>query len=216
MEPARPTEPIRHRKAILATSVVGLSGSWAVALLDPAPSWELRLTTAINDVPDTVASVLYPVMQLGTVAAPLAAAAGIVAFRKDRVLALATVAVGTTAWFGAKAVKELVGRDRPLAYVADLVVREGDGTGLGFISGHSAVAAATAVMVVAALPARHRWMPGVVAAVVGVARIVHGVHLPADVVGGWSFGALLGLGAVALAERLRPTPSPASDVLGPT
>jgi membrane-associated phospholipid phosphatase len=39
--------------------------------------------------------------------------------------------------------------------------------------------------------------------IVGMARIVHGVHLPADIVGGWSFGVLLGLGGLAVADALR-------------
>jgi membrane-associated phospholipid phosphatase len=46
----------------------------------------------------------------------------------------------------------------------------------------------------------------VTAALVGIARIVFGLHLPADVVGGWSFGVLLALGAlwiVDVIERAR-------------
>jgi membrane-associated phospholipid phosphatase len=33
-----------------------------------------------------------------------------------------------------------------------------------------------------------------------MARIAHGVHLPADVIGGWAFGALTGLGGLAAAD----------------
>jgi membrane-associated phospholipid phosphatase len=40
---------------------------------------------------------------------------------------------------------------------------------------------------------------------VGLGRIVHGVHLPADVTGGWAFGVLVGLGTIELFERLRTT-----------
>jgi hypothetical protein len=36
-----------------------------------------------------------------------------------------------------------------------------------------------------------------------VGRIVHGVHLPADVTGGWAFGVLVGLGTIELFGRLR-------------
>jgi undecaprenyl-diphosphatase len=71
------------------------------------------------------------------------------------------------------------------------------------VSGHAAVAAATGVVVVAVLPRRWRPLAVGVALVVGVARIVHGVHLPADVVGGWSLGALVGLAAVELADRVK-------------
>jgi membrane-associated phospholipid phosphatase len=59
----------------------------------------------------------------------------------------------------------------------------------------------------AALPARWRPVAVVLAALVGIGRIVHGVHLPADVTGGWALGTLLGLGAVLLVDRLRPKES---------
>jgi undecaprenyl-diphosphatase len=170
----------------------------------PVPSWELDLTSAINGVPDVAAANLYPVMQLGTVAAPFAVAAGILVWRRDLALAAAAVATGLVAWFGAKGIKRLVERSRPLEFIAGLDVREGAGTGLGFISGHSAVAAASAVVASAAIPRAWRPVVGLLAAVVGVARIVYGVHLPADVVGGWSFGILLGLGALELVDRIAP------------
>jgi len=175
--------------------------SLAVAAKRPVPDWELRLTRTVNDVPGWVAGVLYPVMQLGTVWAPIVVAVVLVVWRRDVWLGAAAVVGGLVAWFGAKAIKRAVERDRPLAFVSDLVVREGDGTGLGFVSGHAAVAAVTAVVVLAALP--RRWCPAALALAfaVGIARIVHGVHLPADVVGGWAFGALVGIGLVALVDR---------------
>jgi membrane-associated phospholipid phosphatase len=52
----------------------------------------------------------------------------------------------------------------------------------------------------AALPRRWWPLPIATAVLVGVARIVHGVHLPADVVGGWSFGVLVALGALGAVD----------------
>jgi undecaprenyl-diphosphatase len=185
-------------------AVAGLVGSWAVAVQRPVPGWELDLTIAINDVPDVVAAWLYPVMQLGTIAAPLLVAVAIWIWRRDQALAIGAVVAGFVAWFGAKAVKRTVERGRPLEYLAELDVREGTGTGLGFVSGHSAVAAASAVVLAAAVPPRWRPVVALVAGVVGLARIVHGVHLPADVIGGWSFGTLIGLAVLAAVDRLAP------------
>ena len=54
-------------------------------------------------------------------------------------------------------------------------------------------------MAMVALPRRWRPVAALVAALVGIARIVHGVHLAADVVGGWSFGVLTGLAGLWLA-----------------
>jgi membrane-associated phospholipid phosphatase len=44
----------------------------------------------------------------------------------------------------------------------------------------------------------------VIALLVGVARIVHGVHLPIDVVGGWAFGALIGFAGLWVYDRIAP------------
>ncbi len=83
------------------------------------------------------------------------------------------------------------------------MVREGTGAGLGYVSGHSAVSAATAMLAMAALPPR--WRPALVGLVVlvGVARMVYGVHLPADVIGGWALGVLLGLVTVLVTDRIK-------------
>jgi len=185
---------------VAAGAGAGLVASYLVARALPVPQWELTLTEWINDVPDVVATALYPVMQAGTLGGPIAVAAGIAVFRRDWLLSGATIVAGLVAWFGAKGVKRIVERDRPLTYLPEVVVREGDGTGLGYVSGHSAVAASAAIMAMAALPRRWRPLPAIVAVLVGVARVVHGVHLPADVVGGWSFGVLIGLGALGVVD----------------
>jgi undecaprenyl-diphosphatase len=199
-----------------AAAVVLLAASTVVAWPDTVPAWEVRSTEWINDAPDAVAWVLFPIMQLGTLFAPLLVAIGIVIFRRDRRLAIATAAVGVSVWLGAKAVKQIVGRERPPSYVPDIHVRDGDGSGLGFISGHSAVAASIAAMVIAALPSRYRPIGVIAAVLVGVARIVYGVHFPADVVGGWSFGVLVALAGLWLLDRCRgagdATPREASSV----
>ncbi|MGA9279587.1 phosphatase PAP2 family protein [Ilumatobacter sp.] len=54
-----------------------------------------------------------------------------------------------------------------------------------------------------ALPRRWRWVAAHLAGCVGTARIVHGVHLPADTIGGWSFGALIGLAALEITDGIR-------------
>lgn len=115
---------------------------------------------------------------------------------------LALAALG--AWASMAALKELAARPRP----AGGLVAAG---GYAFPSGHSADAVAwwvTAALVVAAR-AGPRWRTplaaaGVaVAAVVGVTRVVLGVHHATDVVAGWSLGALWVVAAVLL-SRERP------------
>ena len=197
-----PVGGFRHPSRIVGAAGVGLAVSYAVAVQRPVPSWELRLTEWINDVPDAIGSLLYPIMQAGTLVGPIGVAVAVAVFRRDWLLSGATVAAGFVAWFGAKGVKQVVERDRPLGYLPDVVIREGDGSGLGYVSGHSAVAATAAVMAMAALPARWRPAPAVVAFLVGIARVVHGVHLPADLVGGWSLGVLIAFAALWSVDRL--------------
>jgi membrane-associated phospholipid phosphatase len=191
--------------------VIGLATSYLVAIRTPVPSWELSLTDWINGAPDNVATMLYPIMQFGTLAGPLLVAIAIAIFKRDWLLSAATIIVGLVTWFAAKGVKRLVERDRPASYMTEIVIREGDGTGLGYVSGHSAVAAATAIMAMAALPPRWRPLMVVVALLVGLARVVHGVHLPADLVGGWSLGVLIAMGALWIVDRIGGAGSPSVE-----
>ena len=195
---------LRRPGLIAATAVTGLAASYAIAIQDPVPAGELELTEWINGAPDKDAQLLYPIMQFGTLGGPILVAVA-VGFRRDWWLSAATLISGVITWFGAKGVKSLVTRGRPGAYLSEINIREGEGTGQGYISGHSAVAACAAVLAMTAVPARWRPVLAAVAGLVGLARIVHGVHLPADLVGGWSFGTLVALGALAVLDRIEPT-----------
>lgn len=208
-DPATTRMPFAHPRVVAVGACLAFGLSLLLAWQVPVPEWELDLTTWINDAPDWVATAVYPIMQLGTAWAPIGVAILIAAFTRDWWLAVTTAVVGVGTWLLAKAVKGVVERGRPLQYLPEIDVREGLGTGLGFVSGHSAVAAATAVCAMAALPARWRWLPVVLAATVGIARIVHGVHLAADVVGGWALGVLVAMGALWCLDRFAPRPTTA-------
>jgi len=191
---------LRHPVLIAVVSLVALVVSAAVAFRRPVYASELRLTQWFNEAPEWVAHLLWPVMQAGTVTAVLAAAAVVGWRARNPWLAIVAAVAGFITWFGAKWVKAMVERGRPLAYLPGIDVRDGRGTGFGYLSGHSATAACTAAFVAAVLPPRWRAVAASVAALVGVARIVHGVHLPADVVGGWAFGTLVGLAGLGVAR----------------
>jgi glycosyltransferase 2 family protein len=203
MRPAGRHHPLHHPVALAAGAVVGLVGSYLIAIRRPVMQSELDLTTKINQAPDAVAHTLWPVMQLGSVWGPVVVAVAILAFVRDKLLAATVLVTGIVTWFAAKGAKDIVERGRPRAYLPDIVVREGRGTGLGYISGHSAVAAAAAIVAATAVPRKARPVLGILAVAVGMARIVYGVHLPADVIGGWSFGVLMGLGGVEISEQIR-------------
>ena len=147
---------LRHPRRLVVVALVGFLASAVVAWSDRPPSWELRITEWLTKVPDAGVAVLWPVMQLGTAWAPLLAAAVVLAITRDGRRATVTLLAGLASWFLAKAVKELFQRGRPLEFLPSIDVREGAGTGLGFVSGHAAVAATCAVCIVAALPVRIR------------------------------------------------------------
>jgi len=79
-------------------------------------SARVTLTEWINDVPDAVATVLYPIMQAGTLGGPIIVAASIAAFKRDWLLSGAAIAAGLIAWFGAKGVKRIVERVSPRTF----------------------------------------------------------------------------------------------------
>ena len=94
---------------------------------------------------------------------------------------------------GVSVLKAAFGRARPDSRLAESVVE-----GLSFPSGHATMSAAiylTLGALLASTRARRReraWLLGAaaaIAALVGVSRIVLGVHWATDVLGGWAFGA---------------------------
>jgi undecaprenyl-diphosphatase len=176
---------------LLVAAALGFALTLPIAVHRPVPQWELDWSETINDAPDFLEYILWPIMQLGTFWAPIIV--GIVAgFVWNRRRGVAVIAAGLAAWLLAKVVKDIVERGRPLEYIPDINVREGSGTGLGFISGHTATAFAIATALLPVLPRWGRIIAYLLAAVVGLARIVWGVHLPFDTLGGACAGIMCG------------------------
>ena len=75
--------------------------------------------------------------------------------------------------------------------LADVKLRE-NASGVGYVSGHTAVAFALAAVLAPSLPRGWRPVVFAVASVVAFARVYSGAHLPLDVVGGAGLGLLCG------------------------
>jgi undecaprenyl-diphosphatase len=158
-------------------------------------AFDADLFRLVNQLPGALGGPLLVVMQLGALAAVPALAAVALAGRRPR-LARDLVLSGGLAWVLARVVKDLVGRARPAALI-DGVVERAVNTGLGYPSGHVAVAAALATAAGPWLPRPARRVAWWVVGLVALGRMYAGAHLPLDVVGGaalgWAVGAAIHL-----------------------
>jgi undecaprenyl-diphosphatase len=180
--------------AVAATAVfIGLAEH---ASLGRVTALEERVFRAVNALPEWVNRPLWVVMQSGSLAAVgVASGAAVAAQRRDAAVRLGIA--GTAMWGFCKVVKHSIGRGRPGAHLDAVVIRGLPQSGLGFPSGHTAVAFTLAGVAAPYLP-REVAVGGLVGAgVVGVARMYVGAHLPADIAGGIAAGI-----AAAAASRL--------------
>jgi undecaprenyl-diphosphatase len=176
----------------LIGGLVALVGSWtAVSSAESAPSWEASLFRWFNRWPDGLRVVLWLPMQLGSLVGSLAVVGVTWLVSRNVRLAAAALVASQLSWWSAKLVKDVVGRGRPAALLADVRVRE-HAAGFGYVSGHAAVAFSFVAVLAPSLPRPWRSVAVVLAVVVGVARMYMGAHLPMDVVGGAGLGAIVG------------------------
>jgi membrane-associated phospholipid phosphatase len=117
---------------------------------------------------------------------------------------LVTVATVWTADLLTSLLKLAVDRERPYEVIpaADPLLRW-DVAG-SFPSGHAATSVAGAVILTYLIGRGGVWL-GLLAAAVAFSRVYVGVHYPGDVLAGAVLGAAVGLAAIALVRRLRPT-----------
>jgi undecaprenyl-diphosphatase len=153
----------------------------------------------------------------------IAAAALVLAFRRRWRLAIYLVITGAGALVLDPTLKSLVGRLRPV--VAHPIAH---GTGDSFPSGHSlgSIVCYGAILLVFLPAARGRWRTAFITvivalvALIGISRILLGVHYLSDVVGAWALG-ITWLGVTAFAFELtrqaagQPVTDPLTEGLEP-
>jgi len=190
--PAAHHRPYRRFAAGVAAAAVVVAVSWVMVKRPLVPWPEAATFRWVNHGPAALWPLLWPVMQLGNLAAPLAVAglAGVAWRRWRPVTAVLTGAYA--AWALAQIVKQAVARGRPDVLLPGVVLREGT-HGLGFVSGHAAVAAAMTTAVWPYLGRRGRAATVTLCALVAAGRVFAGAHLPLDVVGGVAIGMAAGL-----------------------
>jgi undecaprenyl-diphosphatase len=180
------SSPRRIGRVVLGGAM--LAGSYTQVRRTDVSTYEEALFRLVNDADDRLRRPVRAVMQAGTfITVPAVAAVAFVAGRRG--LALRVLAAGTAAWFGAKAIKPLGGRDRPAAVLGDAVhLREGIQGDLGWVSGHAAVSTTLALVLIDDLPSYMRPILAAIVAATGFGRMYVGAHLPHDLVGGAGLG----------------------------
>ena len=164
-----------------------------------------------NSLPAWLFPIIWGPMQLGAIVGALLVAFGLFATGR-RTCASTYAAAVLVGWLTAALVKEVVARERPIGAGLDVIARGAEASGFGFISGHTTVAFAGATVIWGFYGRSWGAVAFGLAAVVAIARMYVGAHLPLDVVGGAAVGALVG-GLVTWAELRfftnksnRPTP----------
>ena len=149
--------------------------------------FETKAFDAVNGLDPRAQRPAWVAMQFGSLGGALAIG-GLVALSGRRRLGRHLAVVATAAWLGSKAVKPFVGRGRPAVELARARVLGREQTGLGYPSGHAAVAVAMASVAARQLPSNARPMVWLGALGVGGTRMYVGAHLPLDIVGGIALG----------------------------
>jgi membrane-associated phospholipid phosphatase len=189
--PRHPGDAVR-----LVAGLVVLAASTAMVKADRVGVLETNLFRLVNDLPAALFPAFWVVMQAGNLLVAMAAAAVAAATRRFWLAANLAAAAGGV-WLLALAVKTMVGRGRPPDLLDEVNVHGAAADGLGYVSGHAAVAVAVATIVSPYLSRRWRRVAWTVAFLTGASRIYVGAHLPLDVVGGaalgWTAGALVHL-----------------------
>jgi glycosyltransferase 2 family protein len=197
-------EVLGEPRTRLGLGIGGLLGTAGAVRRDRVGPWEARAFVAVNNLPDALFPAAWVVMQAGAFGA-VPAASATAWLTGDRVLAGRLLAGGTAAWALSKLVKQAVRRPRPAALLSGTRGRGPDAAGLGYLSGHAAVAIALGATALPRLSPAGRAVTLSVIPLVGLTRVYVGAHLPLDVAG----GAALGLAVEAAAELVlsgRPDP----------
>jgi membrane-associated phospholipid phosphatase len=178
----------RAARVIVGTALVGAS---LLEVRRPSTAWwEEAVFRRANGAPDAWRVPVRVVMQAGTLGTvPVAAA--LAALTGRRGLALRLLAGGILAWFGAKAVKPMGGRQRPEQVVGTVRIREGIAGDLGWVSGHATVVTTMALVAADELPRRAGPILAGLVAATCFGRMYVGAHLPNDLLGGAGLGMII-------------------------
>ncbi|HEX6425341.1 MAG TPA: phosphatase PAP2 family protein [Acidimicrobiales bacterium] len=183
-----------RRRLVVIVSLAAFVGGGVVVRRAGTTAAEQRCFAFVNGLSHRAHALVWAPMQLGSLGGPLAVGAALRATGRRR-LGARVAAVGVTTWVAARAVKPLARRARPAHSIPATRVLGAAQRGLGYPSGHAAVAAAVVAVAAPHLPRSWRPAAWATALAVGPMRAYVGAHLPLDVVGGAALGIAIGTAA---------------------
>jgi glycosyltransferase 2 family protein len=176
----------RNPTVQLVLAIILFTASAIIVSDDKMATWEKLVFNAVYGLPNGLNPVFQLLNQLGNITVLLALAI-IMLFKKHYSIVIRMLMAGLLAEILAHIGKGLVGRPRPIEYIADLILRDPT-YGVGFPSGHTAVATAVALACWQYLPKGYKWITPVWIIGVAMSRMYVGVHAPMDLVGGFAIG----------------------------
>ena len=190
--PARTTtrRDTRDLLRLALGSVLLAWAAFAAGSTEPSQA-EINLFRLVNQLPSGAGAPLVAVMQLGTLVAVPVFATVCVLSRRARLGRLVLLA-GGAAWLAAKGLGVLVAERRPDEVLSGVVLHGATGGGLSFPATNVAVAAAMATVASPHLTRSARRTTWLLVGLIAVARLYAGVHFPADVLGGFALGWVIG------------------------
>ena len=193
----RVRHPVSHTAAAVwaALATVSIVVMSVIVADGDVGETERRVFDWINGWPDWLEWPMWVVQQPGVLLFPVVVGAVLwLATGRQRLFWAFVVIVPAKLIIERLVIKQLVERERPYTSIgADIKLRGHQMAGLSFPSGHTTTAFATAVLMMAFLPGRWRWLPLVIAGAVGLARIYFGEHSPLDVLAGAMLGTALAM-----------------------
>jgi undecaprenyl-diphosphatase len=177
----------RRRAAAATAATASFLGLARHARRGEVSTLEAQVFRGINALPNAMHGPMWVVMQGGSLAG-VGVVSGVAALAGRRHLAVRLGIAGSAVWAFCKLVKYSIGRGRPAAHLPDVILRGAPQSGLGFPSGHAAVAFTLAGVAAPDLSDAAARAAFAAAGVVAVARMYVGAHLPADIAGGVAIG----------------------------
>lgn len=182
----------RPRYVLFGLGGIGLLiYGWFYAKSGQISGVEESIFRTLNNVPQWVQLLFLLVTIFGAIGTAWIIA--IVLFMRRRyAFAIELWLAAMAAWWGAKLIKAMAIRERPYEILQNVHVADFRDTAFGYPSGHMAVATAAALIIGQRLgPTGRRWLYLFVA-VIGVSRVVVGMHAPLDIIGGLGVGLIAG------------------------